>query len=88
MQIYRRKHPENDNKSGISSISEETIMNLIQENKDIKQMLYAQNETTNKLIDIIPKVNNNTTNNNNTINNNQKFNINIFLNENVNTRLI
>jgi hypothetical protein len=75
------KQPENDNKSGISCVSEETIMNLIQENKDIKQMLYAQNETTNKLIDIIPKVNNNTTNNNNTINNNQKFNINIFLNE-------
>ena len=72
---------DNDNKSVISSVSEETIMNLIQENKDIKQMLYAQNETTNKLIDIIPKVNNNTTNNNNTINNNQKFNINIFLNE-------
>jgi flagellar motility protein MotE (MotC chaperone) len=72
---------ENDNKSVIGSVSEETIMNLIQENKDIKQMLYAQNETTNKLIDIIPKVNNNTTNNNNTINNNQKFNINIFLNE-------
>jgi hypothetical protein len=75
------KEPENENKSGISCVSEETIMNLIQENKDIKQMLYAQNETTNKLIDIIPKVNNNTTNNNNTINNNQKFNINIFLNE-------
>tara|TARA_B110000977_G_scaffold200990_1_gene293507 strand:+ start:1676 stop:2605 length:930 start_codon:yes stop_codon:yes gene_type:complete len=73
---------ENDNKSVIGSINEETIMNLIQENKDIKQMLYVQNETTNKLIDIIPMVNNNTTNNNNnTINNNQKFNINIFLNE-------
>ena len=65
----------------IGSINEETIMRLIQENKDIKQMLYAQNETTNKLIDIIPKVINNTTTNNNTINNNQKFNINIFLNE-------
>ena len=71
---------ENDKKSIIGSINEETIINLIQENKDIKQMLYVQNETTNKLIDIIPKVNNNTTNNN-TINNNQKFNINIFLNE-------
>tara|TARA_B100000768_G_scaffold40618_1_gene39501 strand:- start:701 stop:1657 length:957 start_codon:yes stop_codon:yes gene_type:complete len=67
----------------IGAINEETIMKLIQENKDIKQMLYTQNETTNKLIDIIPKVINNTTNNtnNNTINNNQKFNINIFLNE-------
>ena len=65
----------------IGAINEETIMKLIQENKDIKQMLYAQNETTNKLIDIIPKVINNTTTNNNTINNNQKFNINIFLNE-------
>lgn len=71
---------ENYKKSIIGSINEETILNLIQENKEIKQMLYVQNETTNKLIDIIPKVNNNTTNNN-TINNNQKFNINIFLNE-------
>ena len=33
MQIYKEKHPENDNKSGISSISEETIMNLIKKTK-------------------------------------------------------
>tara|TARA_Y100001970_G_scaffold293175_1_gene438321 strand:- start:4073 stop:5041 length:969 start_codon:yes stop_codon:yes gene_type:complete len=59
--------------------SEETIMSLIQENKDIKQLLYAQNETTNKLIEMIPKINNTT--NNNTINNNQRLNINVFLNE-------
>ena len=78
--IIEEKPPVNDKKSIIGSINEETILNLIQENKEIKQMLYVQNETTNKLIDIIPKVNNNTTNNN-TINNNQKFNINIFLNE-------
>jgi len=78
--FIEEKSPENDKKTIIGSINEETIINLIQENKDIKQMLYVQNETTNKLIDIIPKVNNNTTNNN-TINNNQKFNINIFLNE-------
>ena len=54
-------------------------MSLIQENKDIKQLLYAQNETTNKLIEMIPKINNTT--NNNTINNNQRLNINVFLNE-------
>tara|TARA_B110000444_G_scaffold82935_2_gene78380 strand:+ start:2251 stop:3213 length:963 start_codon:yes stop_codon:yes gene_type:complete len=71
----------NEKTLAIGSINEETIMKLIQENKDIKQMLYTQNETTNKLIDIIPKVINNTTTNNNIINNNQKFNINIFLNE-------
>ena len=42
----------------------------------VNAFIKAQTETTNKLIDIIPKVNNT-----NTINNNQKFNINIFLNE-------
>ena len=76
--IEKNKPKDDENKNNSNTISEEKIINLIQENnKDmVNAFINAQTETTNKLIDIIPKVNNT-----NTINNNQKFNINIFLNE-------
>ncbi len=77
--VFIKNEPkDNENKNNSNAISEEKIINLIQENnKDmVNAFINAQTETTNKLIDIIPKVNNT-----NTINNNQKFNINIFLNE-------
>jgi hypothetical protein len=52
-----------------------TIMELVKQNNDFKQLLVEQNQT---LIEIAKK--DTTTNNNKTINNNQKFNLNFFLN--------
>jgi hypothetical protein len=52
-----------------------TIMELVKQNNEFKQLLVEQNQT---LIEIAKK--DTTTNNNNTINNNQKFNLNFFLN--------
>ena len=55
------------------------ILELVKENKEMRNMMVEQQKT---IVDLIPKVGNNnstTNNNNNTIN--QKFNINVFLNE-------
>ena len=53
------------------------ILELVKENKEMRNMMVEQQKTIGELI---PKVgNNNSTTNNNTIN--QKFNINVFLNE-------
>jgi hypothetical protein len=59
------------------------IITLVNENKEMRNMVTEQQKT---FAEMIPKLGNNTTNNNtntntNTINNNQKFNINVFLNE-------
>ena len=71
----------------------ETIQNLVNENSEIKSMLFKQFEALkeqqeavqsenkklrNQISELIPKVGNTV---NNTINSKQKFNINIFLNE-------
>ena len=53
-----------------------TIMELVKQNNEFKQLLVEQNQT---LIEIAKK-DTTTNNNNNTINNNQKFNLNFFLN--------
>jgi hypothetical protein len=54
-----------------------TIMELVKQNNEFKQLLIEQNQT---LIEIAKKDTTTTNNNNNTINNNQKFNLNFFLN--------
>ena len=53
------------------------IMTLVNENKEMRNMMMEQQKTIGELIPIVGNNNNNT--NNNTIN--QKFNINVFLNE-------
>ena len=53
-----------------------TIVELVKQNNEFKQLLVEQNQT---LIEIAKK-DTTTNNNNNTINNNQKFNLNFFLN--------
>ena len=67
------------------------IIDIIKENKEIKNILMEQNKQVleqnniliNKLVEREPGNNNNNINSNNTINNNnnQKFNLNFFLNE-------
>ena len=51
-----------------------TIMELVKQNNEFKQLLVEQNQT---IVELAKK---DTTTNNNTINNNQKFNLNFFLN--------
>ena len=53
------------------------FMTIMNENKELRDMLIAQH---NQISELIPKVGNNN-NINNTIHNKQKFNINVFLNE-------
>ena len=86
------KIPDKNNKIiTTNDISKDLILKLVDENSEIKSLLFKQFETMqsqmqeqqqimqNQISELIPKVGNN--NNNNTINNKQKFNINIFLNE-------
>ena len=72
-------------------ITQETIVQLISENNDIKNLLVNQQQQLleqqkqigiqqKQIGDMVPKMGNNITNNN-TANIKQKFNINIFLNE-------
>ena len=68
-QIVEKNEGSNDYK--------DMILELVKENKEMRNMMVEQQKTIGELI---PKVgNNNSTTNNNTIN--QKFNINVFLNE-------
>ena len=82
---------ENKNIETNLSITQETIVKLISENNDIKNLLVNQQQQLleqqkqigiqqKQIGDIVPKIGNNITNNN-TANIKQKFNINIFLNE-------
>jgi hypothetical protein len=66
--------------NGINNFMQNLFVQLIQENKEFKNMLI---ENQKQVTTLIPKIGNNN-NNNNTINNtqnNNKFNINVFLNE-------
>ena len=81
----------NKNEETSLPITQETIVKLITENNDIKNLLVNQQQQLleqqkqigiqqKQLGDMVPKMGNNITNNN-TANIKQKFNINIFLNE-------
>tara|TARA_B100001093_G_C26757783_1_gene984229 strand:- start:100 stop:1221 length:1122 start_codon:yes stop_codon:yes gene_type:complete len=83
------KEEKNGNKLLSSNdISKDLILKLVEENGEIKKLLFKQFESMqnqmqeqqkimhNQISELIPRVGNN-----NTINNKQKFNINIFLNE-------
>jgi len=80
---------ETDNKLiAPNNISKDLILKLVEENSEIKNLLFKQFDTMqkqmheqqtimqNQISELIPKVGNN-----NTVTNKQKFNINIFLNE-------
>ena len=59
-------------------VSNDLILKLVEENSEIRNMLFKQFENMqNQITELIPKIGDT----NNTINNKQKFNINIFLNE-------
>ena len=76
---HKTKCKELDNKivSQENNISSDLIVKILNENRDMKQMLMDQQK---QIIEILPLVGNNSHNNShNTINN--KFNINVFLNE-------
>ena len=65
-----------DNSNNQLTLSNDVIMKLLNDNQELKNIIFKQQE---QISELIPKVGNNNTNN--TINNNQKFNINVFLNE-------
>jgi len=79
-----------NNESVPSNLTTTLIMEIIKENKEIKNLLFEQQKENNILMNkmlentlSVSAVNNtNNTINNNTINNNTQFNIQLFLNEN------
>jgi hypothetical protein len=77
--------PEQDSSPTITNIDTAMFMELIQQNKELQNLLIQESkeksELINKLIEREPGHNSVNTNCNNTINNNQKFNLNFFLNE-------
>ena len=81
---YRHKktctfiNEQKENETNNGGVDKEILMYLLNDNKDMKQMMMEQQK---QIIEIIPKIGN--TNCNNTTNNttNNKFNMNIFLNE-------
>ena len=72
-----------NNTSLITIEDKQQILELKEDNKELKNMIKELVKENAKhqlqITELIPKIGNN--NNNNTINNNQKFNINVFLNE-------
>ena len=65
---------QSDTSNNQLTISNDVIMKLLNDNQELKNIIFKQQE---QISELIPKVGNT----NNTINNNQKFNINVFLNE-------
>ena len=80
--IIENKGINNDISNTQLAISNDTIIQILNDNKELKNIIIQQQnqllKQQEKFSELIPKVGNN---NNNTINNNQKFNINVFLNE-------
>ena len=68
------------NNGGNGGIDKEILLHIINDNKDMKQMMMEQQK---QIIEIIPKIGNTTNNNTNSNchNTTNKFNMNIFLNE-------
>jgi hypothetical protein len=73
--------PSNENSnSSLNFITPELVMELIKDNKEMKQIILEQNNTINSLVkNGISQANNNTNSLNN--NNNKTFNLQFFLNE-------
>jgi len=82
--VTHKKKCNNDNNSEhskIYSVTPELVMELIKDNKDMKQIILEQNNTIHNLVKngIITTHHNNT--NTNCMNNNKTFNLQFFLNE-------
>jgi ribosomal protein L37AE/L43A len=77
---YAEKQIQKQNKKREKSnmITPELVMLLIQQNKEMQQMMMEQNKA---MIEIAKNAGNNHHNTNNTINDNKSFNLNFFLNE-------
>jgi hypothetical protein len=77
---YRHKKMCNGSNSSTNIITAELVMELIKDNKELKQIILEQNSTINNLV---KNGTHNTTNNttNNTNSHNKAFNLNFFLNE-------
>jgi len=65
---------QSDNSNNQLTLSNDVVLKLLNDNQELKNIIFKQQE---QISELIPKVGNT----NNTINNNQKFNINVFLNE-------
>jgi len=75
------KQPDNFNTS-LNLITPELVMELIKDNKELKQIILEQNNTINSLVkNGVTQANNNTNSLNNNNNNNKTFNLQFFLNE-------
>ena len=68
---------QSDNSNNQLTLSNDVLLKLLNDNQELKNIIFKQQE---QISELIPKIGNNN-NTNNTINNNQKFNINVFLNE-------
>ena len=71
------------NKEPVNMITTELIMELIKDNKEMKQIILEQNNTINNLVKngIVSNNNNSVNTNTNCMNNNKTFNLQFFLNE-------
>lgn len=76
---------QNNNNKSLSSINEQLILELINQNKTLQEIIKQKDDNTvtflqNTIIEMMPKVGNITNNTNNTVHNN--INISVFLNDN------
>ena len=76
--LYKYDNPINDVQSG-TQITTELVMELMKDNKDMKQIILEQHNTINNLVK--NGITNNINTNNNCMNNNKTFNLQFFLNE-------
>lgn len=76
---YRHIKKCNGTKISSNMITTELVMELIKDNKEMKQIILDQNSTINNLVQ--KGISNNHSNNVNSMNNNKTFNLQFFLNE-------
>ena len=75
------KHEDHNPNSSLNLITPELILELIKDNKEMKQIILDQNNTINNLVKNGPNNIQNSLNNSNNNNNNKTFNLQFFLNE-------
>jgi len=76
---YRHIKKCNETKISSNMITTELVLELIKDNKELKQIIFQQNDTINNLVQ--NGVSNNKSHNVNSMNNNKTFNLQFFLNE-------
>ncbi len=75
------KHEDHNPNSSLNLITPELILELIKDNKEMKQIILDQNNTINNLVKNGPNNIQNSLNNSNNNSNNKTFNLQFFLNE-------